>query len=181
MSGQSLVEFVLTLFAFFTILFMYVQLALSFGVANYIQYMTFMAARAYLSSGDDQGVQTKAANAVITQMMSGGSGANGTRFDGIIQLNGATPSGPYVGSGTGVTFKTGDARSTAWEQGVTYGFNVRLYMLPIIRSSGKNAITLQSESWLGREPTAQECSQYMEVDGPNMKGVQAQFLYDNGC
>ena len=181
-SGQSLIELVLTLFAFFTILFLYVQVALSFGVANFFQYATFMAARAYLAGGSDPSAQKAAAQTTLSSLI---TVDGGPRFKGIVHPgdDGGDPPGSFIGAGPQVRLKDSSSRTTAWEQGVTYKFKARLNLLPILRSTTgqPNQIELESQSWLGREVTEKECEQYMNTDGPNLRGLKGPFLYDNGC
>ena len=174
--GQSLLELVITLFAFFTIFFMYVQVSLSMGVANFIQYATFMAARSFVSGWQDQRRQTLAAEGVIERMLKSGGGE---RFRGIIQDGEAA-----IGPSPRARPSSPDARKTSWEQGVTYKFKIRFYMVPLIRGlSGDKAsqMELESQSWLGREPTEDECVTFMETTGPGRAGIRNAFVYDNGC
>lgn len=175
--GQSIVELVVSLFAFFTVLFLFVQLGISFGLANYIHYATYMAARSYMAGYRDESEQTKAAQAVLDTMLNASSGG---RFKGLIEQH---SDGPFIGKAQGVVTKIDGSRQSSWEQGVRYKFKARLNMLPIIKStSGKgNWVDLESQTFLGREPTEADCDTYMATDGPQKKKAQNGFLYDNGC
>ncbi len=180
-SGQGMVELILTLFAFFTILFMFVQIALSFGVANYIQYATFMASRAFLAGHQDLRTQKGAAQGVVERMLKNGGR---DRFAGIIKASGeGDPTGTFIGPTGRVKLAVDGARQTAWEQGVTYKFKMKFYMLPILRAASNKPpdLELESQSYLGREPTEDECIRYLEQVGPGLKQVRGIFLYDNGC
>lgn len=173
-SGQSLIEFILTLFSFMTILFMVVQVSLGFGVANYIQYATFMTARSLLSSGTTEQEQIQRAQGVLRKFV----GENGNRFQGIVRAGEeGDPPGGFVGGTPLARGSLGKpaARDQAWEQGATFKFKARLYMLPMVRSrSGtQNFVELESQTWLGREPSEQECQKYVT----ERKGI----TIDNGC
>ena len=181
--GQGTVELVLTMFAFFTILFMYVQLAFSMAVGNFLHYATFMAARAFLPGRESVSDQKKAANVYFTRLL----GESGTRFKGIAKPvetdGGGDVAGTFVGQSSRVKLGNSASRDTAWEQGATFKFKVKMYMLPLIKGGKKgeaNEVTLESETWLGRDPSEQECLKIL--DGRAKKaGIKGVVLYDNGC
>jgi hypothetical protein len=180
--GQGTVELILTLFAFFTIFFMYVQLAISFAVGNYIQYATFMASRALLSGGKSKDAQIRAGTLVLNAMLI----RNGKdRFGAFAKGDGdGDPPGAFVGVSPRVRLASTDARETAWEQGATYRFGIKMYMLPIApgaKRGAQNKVTLESQSWLGREPTTEECVKNLQTRPGmiNLQGVKP--LFDNGC
>lgn len=184
-AGQSVIELVLTLFAFLTIFFMYTQVALSFGVGNYFQYATFMAARAYQSAYLSPQDQAAAANSVLTTMIQPGKQELfGSIAKGVAGTGTADVAGGFIGPSSRVQLgQSQDARNTAWEQGVTYTFKASMYLAPLIPgiSTGDDSkITLESQSWLGREPTQQECEQGM-VNRQSISGIKALPIYDNGC
>ncbi|MBI2605486.1 MAG: pilus assembly protein [Deltaproteobacteria bacterium] len=167
-------EFALTLLFFFTIAFMFVQVSLGFGVANYIHYATFMTARAYLSSRQTEGDQHRAAQDVADRMLKQGEQA---RFRNIIKsaTDGGGAGNVSIGGPRLVAAGSGEARDRNWEQGVTYAFKAKLYMMPVIRSNNPrhgNSITLESQSWLGREPSEEDCGAQMQ---------KKSGLVDNGC
>ena len=150
---------------------MIVQVSLGFGVANFIQYATYMASRAYLSGARDKDAQKNAAKAVLETMLQK-NGAD--RYKNIAKASGeGEPTGAMIGSSPQAVAPAGssDARDKNWEQGVTYKFKMRLYMMPVLKAgNGKgNEVELESQSWLGREPTRDECQKAV-------KGVE-----DNGC
>lgn len=180
--GQGTVELILTLFAFFTIFFMFVQMSLSYAVANYYQYVTFMAARAYHAGYLTEADQKAAAEKVLTQMISPGGKE---RFGAIAKGEGGTSdvTGATVGRSARVHFGDNQARDTAWEQGVTFAFRVKMYMAPLIPgvSSGSDStVLLESQSWLGREPTEKECEGILDKRRAR-SGTSGLMLYDNGC
>lgn len=87
--------------------------------------------------------------------------------------------------GPGSNYKDGE-RTLSWMQGVRYTFKSRLFLIPFGGSSqgtggggannvgGKtaNSVTLTSESWLGKEPSDEECQTELgKYDG----------IVDNGC
>jgi len=170
---------------------MYVQVALSFGLANYIQYATFLASRAYLASRTTEQKQIEAASDTLKMMV----GEN-SRWPMIIRAVGdGNPRGASIGRSNFVEIppRTSNARFNNWEQGVAYRFQMRLYTLPILKSkslsSSGNFVEVQSQSFLGREPSEDECRQYMENEFGPKNGERAKiandykikFYYDNGC
>lgn len=181
--GQATVELIVTLFAFFAIFFMFVQLALGFAVANFYQYATFMAARAYLAGWLSPGDQKAAATRYLSAMVAPdgrerfGSIAKGVG-GGDGELQGAT-----IGASSRVHKADAQARSTGWEEGVTYAFRIKMHMAPLLPGidTGPNStVLLESQSWLGREPTEKDCEDTL-FQRRKTSGVGNVVLYDNGC
>jgi len=163
-SGQATVEFALTMILFFSFFLFYFQLSMAFAFGNFVHYATFMSARAYLSAGPELGDQQTRARDVIVQMLKKSTGASGVdRFPFIAKgVGGSDPGGFEVLNG---------AQGLSWMTGVRYTFRSKLFLIPMGGSTkGVNSVTLTSESWLGREPTSQECQAFM-----------AGRLFDNGC
>ncbi len=167
-SGQSTVEFALTMVLLMAFILFFLQLTLVFGVGNYIHYATYMSARAYLAAGSTRDDQTQRANSVATRMLKKSEGQAGTdKWPSIAQ-------GKGEGDVKGLTLVSADPSnfSSSWMQGVRYNFKSRLFLLPLSGASGGvdksiNELILTSESWLGREPSYQDCQSEME----NMKGA----------
>ncbi len=183
-SGQSIVEMLVTLFAFFTIAFMFVQVSMGFAVANYIQYATYMSARAFLSGHASRDKQIQAGRSVLEAMLTN----NGvSRFRSVVEGSGeGLFPGAFVGPKTErVELGGRRARSTAWEQGATYKFKMRMYMLPMISAAprGNDAkVELTSESWLGREPSEAECIDQLNArKARDLPTGASAYLFDNGC
>lgn len=175
--GQSTLEFALTLFLLMAFLLFYVQLALMMGYGNYAHYATFMAARAYMAAGAGKDDQTERAKAVIVRMVKRGEGDGGLdRFPSIARAEGEGDIKGVQIAEPG-NFKEAD-RNLSWLQGVRYRFKSRLFIIPMGTGPGtgaqasKSTVTLQSESWLGREPSGTECKSDMN----SKKGI-----IDNGC
>jgi hypothetical protein len=176
-SGQSLIEFALSIFLVFGLLFFFLQLALMLSWGNYVQYATFMSARAYLSGGSTKSDQEERAKEVLRRMVKRGSVSNEDRFPMIAKGQGGdddTVKGSSIGGGP--TFDPGN-HDLSWMQGVRYTFRSRLFVLPVGRpgtapdaSTGQAVLT--SESWLGRDPTYQDCL-------TTMRQLKGQI--DNGC
>lgn len=176
-SGQTTIEFVLTMILLLAFLLFFLQLCMVFAFGNYVHYATFMAARAYLSSGPNPQDQQDRAKAVITQMLKRSgtmdkfpSIAQGQEGDG--DIKGLSLNPPQNYNPTDESF--------SWLQGVRYTFKSRLFIMPLAglsqaaASSQSNApsikyLNLTSESWLGKEPAESDCRAVM-------KG-----LFDNGC
>ena len=176
-SGQSLVEFALSIFLVFGLLFFFVQLSLVLSWGNYVQYATYMSARAYLSGGVSKSDQIQRAKDVLTRMVKRGVVSNEDRFPMIaqgFQGDDDTVKGSSIGGGP--VFDPGNY-DLSWMQGVRYTFRSRLFVLPIGRpgatpDASKGQAVLTSESWLGRDPTYQDCL-------ATMRELKGQI--DNGC
>jgi hypothetical protein len=180
--GQSLVEFMLTCIAFFTFLFMVVQVFIGFGVANYFQYATFMAARALLPGRGNPQAQISTAKSVLSYMVKRGEV---DRFPSFAKgSGGGTPEGFItVGASPRVSLGADKSRDNSWEQGAAYRFKLKLYMMPMVRgakSGSKNALEIQSETWLGRDPSENECRDQLARRKQGI-GSQREWSIDNGC
>src|SRR5579872_2259405 len=88
-SGQSTIEFALTLVLLMAIILFFLQLTLIFGYGNYVHYATFMSARAYLSAGANQDDQSQRAKDVLYRMLAKGG------------QSGAPDRWGFIGQGTG--------------------------------------------------------------------------------
>jgi hypothetical protein len=171
-SGQSVIEFIIISLTFFTFFFILAKSALNMAQGHYAHYATFMAARAYFAGNASKAAQLEAANRTLLGYLGEEGKRYGLKPDDEAEGNGQVP-GSLVGEGP--EFVATDINKS-WQQGVTYSFKQRLYVMPLIgtvSSRGRSGqIKLTSESWLGREISSQECSQYLDQKG---------WLYDNGC
>jgi len=157
--------------------FFFIQLAFVLSWGNYVQYATFMSARAYLSGGVSRQDQEDRATEVLKRMVKQGLISNDDRFPMIAKGEGGDDSnvkGASVGGGPG--FDPGNS-DLSWMQGVRYTFRSRLFVLPIGRpgatpnaSSGQGI--LACESRLGRDPACRDCFSMIK----QLKGQ-----IDNGC
>lgn len=169
-----MVEFVLTVFLLFALIFFMMQLSLIFAFGNFTQYATFMSARAYLSAGGSRDDQTERAEAVLSRMLKTGAGRGGPdRFPSIAEGVGGTSGVKGGDVGSSQNFSSTNS-NLSWMQGVRYTFRSRIFLLPLGKGTTEpNAgfLTLTSESWLGRDPTYSECASSMG----------SKRIYDNGC
>ncbi len=176
-SGQSLIEFALSILLVFGMLFFFIQLAFILSWGNYVQYATFMSARAYLSAGTTRTDQEARALEVLSRMVKQGVISNADRFPSIAVGEGGddpTVKGASVGGGPGFN---PDSYDLSWMQGVRYTFRSRLFVLPIgkpgkVPAASTGQAVLTSESWLGRDPAYRDCLSVMQ----QLKGQ-----IDNGC
>ena len=176
--GQSTVEFALTLILMMAFLLFYLQLSMVFAFGNYAHYATFMAARAYLAAGSSIKDQQARAQSVLTKMLKRGDGSSTDRFPSIakgIQGDGDIPG---MSMSPPEQFKQSDP-NFSWLQGVRYTFRSKLFVLPLTgnlngpaQTNNLNSVTLTSESWLGKEPSYEDCQKDMQP----MSGI-----FDNGC
>jgi hypothetical protein len=164
-SGQATLEFFLTLMLFLAVTFFFAQTSLVFGWANYIQYATFMSARAYQSGGPDEADQRARAERVLNRMLKR-QGGSADRIPALAK-GVSTEIGGWDGE-----FRPG-VRASSWAEGVRYKFRSRVFVIPLPGFDGR--VELTSESWLGREPSSAECKAYMEDGHPRP------WIYDNGC
>jgi len=140
-----------------------------------------MSARAYQSGAANKTAQNEAAQSVIVSLLKKSAGLSGEERFGIAQaVGGGTPNGAQIGDG--VNFSPTDD-NFSWAQGVRYSFRGKMLVgVQIFGTSATQAsapergnageVLLTSESWLGREPTIEECE--AELRARNVSG-------DNGC
>lgn len=160
--GQSLIEFVLVNFVFFTFFFIFLRFALSLGYGVYVQHAVFMAARAYFAASADQRDQQQRGKAVLESYL----GEGGTRLRSL-----GEPVDERIMVGAASNFSDRDP-NLRWLQGASFGFKFRMFYQPLIPlgSLPNPQLDLVSETFLGREPTSQEC-----------RSAMGDWLYDNGC
>lgn len=181
--GQSFIEFILAMFAFLTVTFMFVQVAISFGIQNYIQYATFMASRAYLSAYNVGSQQKKAAETYMRAFLEPNGQVAFKGFATPVENGNSEVPGVFIGGQKLAPIGSDNARTQNWMQGVTYTFKSRLYMIPILKSKTAaqgNSVELESQSWLGREPTEEDCRAYLG-QRQNKHDIKGELLVDNGC
>jgi hypothetical protein len=171
--GQAVIEFCLTIIMLFAFVLFFIQLTLMMAFGNYAHYATFMAARAYLSSGPDDQDQADRARQVIVQMLKKSQAAAGVDKWAFIAkgVGGGDPGGFQLDAS-----QTDDSNPDfSWLHGVRYKFKSRLMMIPLAgRPDGSaNSVTLQSESWLGKEPSYSKCQADLQSHSSG--------IFDNGC
>jgi hypothetical protein len=175
-AGQSTLEFVLTLLLLMAFVLFYLQLSMMMAFGNYVHYATFMSARALLSAGPDQTDQESRAKDVLTRMVKRRNSPGLDRFPMIAKGEGS-------GDVPGAQFQPPSQFNptnydSSWMQGVRYTFRSRLFLMPMggggssPAAKSANSVPLTSESWLGRDPSYQECQDAMG----KLKGI-----FDNGC
>lgn len=181
--GQSTVEFALTMILLVGFILFFFQTSLMMGFASYAQYATFMAARAYLSAGTNVADQQDRATKVLSQMLKQANNQGIDRFPFIAK--GVSGSGGGNSPVQGMSFDDTDhldptKRDSSWPLGVRYSFKGKIFIMPIgtgdpaAKNPSATSLSLTSETYLGREPTADECSsKEMPLRG---KGI-----WDNGC
>jgi hypothetical protein len=174
--GQSTLEFALTLMLLMGFVLFYLQLSMMMAFGNYVHYATFMSARALLSAGPDNSDQEARAQEVLVRMVKRRGSAGQDRFPMIAKGEGQGDV-PGAKFSPPSQFKPTDP-ALSWMQGVRYTFRSRLFLMPMggggrsAAAQTANSVSLTSESWLGREPSYQECQDAMG----KVKGI-----FDNGC
>ncbi len=170
--GQSTIEFALTLILLFSFTLFFFQLSLVFAYGNYVQYATFMAARAYLSAGgSEQDQSDRALSSIVRMLKVSEDQPSKDKFSMIARGVGGNPAGVLIGRGAQYSDSQKPDRNFSWQEGVRYTFRSSLFWIPIGGSASSSEVTLTSESWLGREPAASECKRDMPQGG----------VFDNGC
>jgi hypothetical protein len=178
--GQSTVEFALTLIFLLGFTFFFLQLAMVFAYSNYVQYATFMAARALQSAGPSVDEQEERARSVITSMTKRSEGASGLdRWPILGKGIGGDPEGAFIGprSGYGPAFSR-ENNALSWQEGVRYRFRSLLFPIPLGGGPESRSLELVSESWLGRDPSQEECIEDMEIRN---RVEDLSEALDNGC
>ena len=182
-NGQATIEFALMMILLMAFTLFFVQLSLMMSWGNYVQYATFLSARAYLSAGSDIDDQKERARSVLAGMVKRSAALPGLdRFPAIARGQGGGGDSGVPGAliGEGLLFTERGDRTGSWQEGVTYTFKSRLFYLPLGRASGDregklNFVELTSESWLLRDPTQIECLKELQSRGGELA------MFDNGC
>lgn len=210
--GQAIIEFLIVSTMILTMIFVFVQMAWGIAYGHYVHYATFMASRAYLSSGLTTEDQRTAATSVLRSMLKNGAGNDIIPFVAKARTGGdrnAQGSEPVPGATLGThpeALGREKSRSYSWAEGVQYNFNLKLFLLPLsgaIVNGGKGKsiqpgtvneptkavewkgfIPFTSDSFLGREPTRDECFKEMTRISTTTGISRADgltFIEDNGC
>lgn len=210
--GQALVEFLIVMSIILTLIFMFVQISWSIAFGHYVQYATFMASRAYYSGGLTQQDQVDGASSVLKTMLKKATGEDLLPFVGKARtgderdIQGAEPiAGAFIGTHPEAEGKM-RSRPYSWAEGVQYNFSVSIFMLPLaswVKKEGygksiqtgkasdpnkpiqfKGYIPFTSDSFLGREPSVDECFKEMSRISTEIgisRGDGQLFIEDNGC
>ena len=210
-SGQAIVEFLIVSTIILTLIFTVVQVSWGIAFAHYVHYATFMASRAYLASGATKQDQIDSATSVLKTMLKRGDKdllgmIAKSRIGGERDINGAEPvKGAFIGTHPYAEGKE-TSRYYSWAEGVQFNFSVNPFLLPLagwIKKEGmgksiqpgtnqsptkkieyKGAIPYTSDSFLGREPSYDECFKEMHRLSTGIgigRGDNADFIEDNGC
>jgi len=170
--GQSTLEFALVMLMTLSFTLFFIQLCLVLAWGNYVQYATFMSARAFVAGGGDETGQMERAKLVLGRMVKRGGR---DRFPNIAKGvgGGGGIQGAEIGQGPGYS----PSRASSWPEGVRYTFRSRLFSIPPGLPGKKleedaNSVTFTSESFLLREPTYDECVRNIITQGG---------FVDNGC
>lgn len=151
--GQSTVEFIVSFSSVFLFIFFFIKLSFNYTEGFLIHYSTFMASRSYL-------VQDNGRNDM----------SDPRRI-----FNFFTPNDSHAASRLKSISEEGIFR------GLYYDFEQKFSPSNIIGGSGSMKLT--SESYIGKEPTAQECiSRICAIlgnSGPNCNTFKT--FADNGC
>jgi len=176
--GQATLEFALVLALILAITLFYFQLCFLFAYGNYVQYATFMSARAYMASGpDDKDQEERAKRVIIKMIKKSAKDPNIDRWPGIAEgTGGGNPKGVKIGKGSENEAAGAETIDLSWQEGVRYTFKGKVFLLPLGAEASDNYLTLTSESWLGREPSEAECKQYMKDQFGG-----SDVFFDNGC
>jgi hypothetical protein len=211
-SGQAIIEFLIVSTMILTLIFVFVQLAWGIAFGHYAHYATFMASRAYLSSGLTKQDQYDAAVKVLQTSLKTAAGKDLLPFVAKARtgderdVKGSEPvPGAALGTHSEALGKD-KSRKYSWAEGVQFNFGLRLFLLPlssVITKSGegktiqagsatqpakgiewKGSIPFASDSFLGREPTVDECFKEMTRISTSIginRADNADFIEDNGC
>lgn len=180
--GQSTVEFAMTLGLLVSIILFFLQLSLVMAFGSYVHYATFMAARTYQSGASARSRQRERAAEIVTLLLKKGPGQEGIdRWPGLGTgiASGTTPAGATIGAGPQLA--QNPVPSFSWQEGVRYTFRSRLLLMPFLRDDASaggdpiSSVDLTAESWLGREPTREECLESVAAS------TGGRGVVDNGC
>ena len=200
--GQTLIEFALVSIIFIFLLVLTFNAILAFSVQQYLSYATFMSARAYQAAGDNPADQVARARGILSQFIPGlpppgtdnfGSPGLPIKFSlfprPIAFLQQIQIPDPQPGDeGAGIPDPP---------RAIRLVFNMPLAQIPLgqLVRERLGLIRLESQSFLGREVSTQECrgffrgflSSYRIPGAPanhqNFVGSPSSSLLmeDNGC
>lgn len=174
--GQSTIEFALTMLLMMGFVLFFIQLSLIFAYGNLVHYATFMSARAYLAAGPEQDDQETRARDVLIALLKKSVAQPGIeKYPFIAKAVGGTNLVPGMTLGAISPYAPKES-DYSWLQGVRYEFRGSVSLIPVgTGKNGENFINLVSESFLGREPSYDDCAGFMG-DLPNGGAI-----FDNGC
>lgn len=171
--GQSAVEFIVVSVIVFFFLLFFLSLAFTLVLSQYMDYATFMAARTYKAAHSSPENQREKARSV---------------FNAYVQ---PVRANALVKSVSELQFLTAEPGGREYQsEGVRVSYEVNLFYLPPLFAKDQisSTLTLTSESFLGRDPTVQECnnffSNFANRIGVNLRsggGDLTSRMEDNGC
>lgn len=211
-SGQAIIEFLIVISMILTMVFVFVQMAWGIAYGHYVHYATFMASRAYMASGRTKQDQYEAAVSVLRSSLKTSAGKDLIPFVAKARTGeerDVQGSEPVPGAALGLHSEAQGkekSRLYSWAEGVQYNYGLKLFLLPLASfiakdgqgksiSTGtaaepgkavewKGSIPFTSDSYLGREPSTDECTKEMTRLSTNTgisRGDGRDFVEDNGC
>jgi hypothetical protein len=163
-SGQSVVEFIFVILAFLNLFVVTFNATMAFAVQQYVSYATFMAARAFQASNESPPIQRASAEAVLRGylfMSPADADEEVFRFGGTGK-----------GAARDIKWEIPDANADLPAFGqmppqpgrrIRVQFKVPLFQLPFGELSKDWAwVPLEAVSYLGRDPTIEECRKFFE-------------------
>jgi len=182
--GQSVVEFVFVVIIFLNLLVVTFNAVMGFAVQQYISYATFMAARAYQASQATPELQADFAKATLDSYLYFGGSSEGTfRFPGYnkVLARNITIAFPGTGGNLPPYGQTQPKEGTKIE----VNFKVPLFQMPLPGLTAELMwVPLKATSYLGREPTREECKIFFQNFYNYYKrggGDLSAGMYDNNC
>jgi hypothetical protein len=165
--GQTAIEFIAVIVVVFFFVFFFLSFAILLVVSEYMDYATFMAARTYKAGLSSEAYQQNYARDSVFKAYTDKIEGIARNFD--IQFVQLDPS---------------DEQS----KGAVASYDIDLFYLPPLFVTGNDrplsTIRLQSQAFLGRDPTFEECFGYFQrfssQFGLNLDGLLGQ-MDDNGC
>lgn len=171
--GQSAVEFIVVSVIVFFFLLFFLSLAFTLVLSQYMDYATFMAARTYKAAHSSPQNQRERARRVFLDYFEPVKANALVKSVSELQFITAEPGGREHQS-----------------EGVRVTYEVNLFYLPPLFAKDQisSTLTLTSESFLGRDPTNEECKNFFS-DFANRIGVNLRSgggdltsrMEDNGC
>lgn len=163
--GQSVIEFIFVVLAFLNLLVVTINATMAFAVQQYMSFATFMAARAYQASNLKPSDQAAAATAVLASYIfihPGDAAQKVFRFDADGKGTAREVSWEIPSSDDSSLPKYGQMPPSPGRR-IRVSFKVPIFQLPFGGlSQGFAWVDLTAESYLGREPTADECRSFFE-------------------
>ena len=178
-----MVEFMISVIVIMFFLFLMLSLSILMVTSEYMEYAAFMAARTYRTGYSTASSQQTRGRAIAQRYVDNVSNLLSNNTANIEMIDGGDAGAPRLNNAIG---DQGGGLA-----GVRISYRIPIFYLPPVFAGTfiDPNITLTTETFLGRDPSAEECSnffpQFLQRVGANLGGSDpsavASQMEDNGC